>query len=92
MFLCVIHAKYCFLCCGREDGTIVVVPASKACKAHLLKDEYSSRKGWPPHRTLRGHRDKVTCLIYPNQESPDRYGSEILVSGGADFHWSSTLP
>ena len=40
--------------------------------------------GWPPHRTLRGHRNKVTCLLYPHQVSP-RYDQRSLVSGGVDF-------
>ncbi len=40
--------------------------------------------GWPPHRTLRGHRHKVTCLLYPHQVSP-RYDQRSLVSGGVDF-------
>ncbi|KAG8131228.1 putative WD repeat-containing protein [Naja naja] len=39
---------------------------------------------WPPHRTLRGHRNKVTCLLYPHQVSP-RYDQRYLVSGGVDF-------
>ena len=41
-------------------------------------------QGWPPHRILRGHQDKVTCLLYPHQENP-RYDSTFLVSGGVDF-------
>lgn len=40
--------------------------------------------GWPPHRTLRGHRNKVTCLLYPHQVS-SRYDQRYLVSGGVDF-------
>lgn len=40
--------------------------------------------GWPPHRTLRGHRNKVTCILYPYQISP-RYDQRSLVSGGVDF-------
>nr|XP_015217339.1 PREDICTED: WD repeat-containing protein 7 [Lepisosteus oculatus] len=40
--------------------------------------------GWPPHRILRGHRNKVTCLLYPHQASP-RYDQRALVSGGVDF-------
>nr|XP_002123988.2 WD repeat-containing protein 7 [Ciona intestinalis] len=78
-------AQYCYLCCGREDGSIVIVPAAKTCKSNLLQDEFSSRKGWPPHRTLRGHRDRVTCLLYPYQEASNRYSPEVLVSGSADF-------
>uniref|UniRef100_A0A7N6ARL5 WD repeat domain 7 n=1 Tax=Anabas testudineus TaxID=64144 RepID=A0A7N6ARL5_ANATE len=42
------------------------------------------RAGWPPHRTLRGHRNKVTCVLYPYQISP-RYDQRSLVSGGVDF-------
>lgn len=41
-------------------------------------------EGWPPHRTLRGHRNKVTCVLYPYQISP-RYDQRSLVSGGVDF-------
>ena len=40
--------------------------------------------GWPPHRTLRGHGNKVTCVLYPHQVSP-RYDQRALVSGGVDF-------
>lgn len=43
-----------------------------------------SPAGWPPHRTLRGHRNKVTCVLYPYQISP-RYDQRSLVSGGVDF-------
>lgn len=43
-----------------------------------------SSAGWPPHRTLRGHRNKVTCVLYPYQISP-RYDQRSLVSGGVDF-------
>ncbi|XP_033367582.1 WD repeat-containing protein 7, partial [Parus major] len=44
----------------------------------------SSWAGWPPHRTLRGHRNKVTCLLYPHQVS-SRYDQRFLISGGVDF-------
>ena len=77
--------QYFYLCCGRDDGSIIVVSAAKTCKAHLLKSDHFNRKGWPPHRTLRGHKGKVTCLLYPHQDTTDRFGSEILVSGSADF-------
>uniref|UniRef100_H2YSP7 WD repeat-containing protein 7 n=1 Tax=Ciona savignyi TaxID=51511 RepID=H2YSP7_CIOSA len=78
-------SQYCYLCCGREDGSIVIVPAAKTCKANLLRDEFANRKGWPPHKTLRGHHDRVTCLLYPHQEATARYAPELLVSGSADF-------
>lgn len=53
----------------------------------LLFSHFKSKPsftGWPPHRTLRGHRNKVTCLLYPHQVST-RYDQRYLVSGGVDF-------
>ncbi|XP_069736490.1 WD repeat-containing protein 7 isoform X2 [Phaenicophaeus curvirostris] len=72
------------LVCGREDGSIVIVPATQTAIVQLLQGEHTLRRGWPPHRTLRGHRNKVTCLLYPHQVSP-RYDQRYLISGGVDF-------
>uniref|UniRef100_A0A803WGB1 WD repeat domain 7 n=1 Tax=Ficedula albicollis TaxID=59894 RepID=A0A803WGB1_FICAL len=72
------------LACGREDGSIVIVPATQTAMVQLLQGEHTLRRGWPPHRTLRGHRSKVTCLLYPHQVS-SRYDQRYLVSGGVDF-------
>ncbi|XP_036890701.1 WD repeat-containing protein 7 isoform X3 [Sturnira hondurensis] len=72
------------LVCGREDGSIVIVPATQTAIVQLLQGEHMLRRGWPPHRTLRGHRNKVTCLLYPHQVSA-RYDQRHLVSGGVDF-------
>ncbi|TSK72167.1 WD repeat-containing protein 7 [Bagarius yarrelli] len=72
------------LVCGREDGSIILVPATQTAIVQLLQGEHMLRRGWPPHRTLRGHRNKVTCLLYPHQVSP-RYDQRYLVSGGVDF-------
>ncbi|XP_074851855.1 WD repeat-containing protein 7 isoform X3 [Carettochelys insculpta] len=72
------------LVCGREDGSIVIVPATQTAIVQLLQGEHMLRRGWPPHRTLRGHRNKVTCLLYPHQVS-SRYDQRYLISGGVDF-------
>ncbi|XP_043930841.1 WD repeat-containing protein 7 isoform X2 [Protopterus annectens] len=72
------------LVCGREDGSIVIVPATQTALVQLLQGEHMLRRGWPPHRTLRGHRNKVTCLLYPHQVST-RYDQRYLISGGVDF-------
>ncbi|XP_063310000.1 WD repeat-containing protein 7 isoform X2 [Pelobates fuscus] len=72
------------LVCGREDGSIIIVPATQTAIVQLLQGEHMLRRGWPPHRTLRGHRNKVTCLLYPHQVST-RYDQRILISGGVDF-------
>uniref|UniRef100_A0AC11DB26 WD repeat domain 7 n=1 Tax=Ovis aries TaxID=9940 RepID=A0AC11DB26_SHEEP len=72
------------LVCGREDGSIVIVPATQTAIVQLLQGEHMLRRGWPPHRTLRGHRNKVTCLLYAHQVSA-RYDQRYLISGGVDF-------
>ncbi|KAM9508320.1 WD repeat-containing protein 7-like [Guaruba guarouba] len=72
------------LVCGREDGSIVIVPATQTAIVQLLQGEHMLRRGWPPHRTLRGHRSKITCLLYPHQVSA-RYEQRFLVSGAVDF-------
>ncbi|XP_053304170.1 WD repeat-containing protein 7 isoform X2 [Spea bombifrons] len=72
------------LVCGREDGSIVIVPATQTAIVQLLQGEHMLRRGWPPHRTLRGHRNKVTCILYPHQVS-SRYDQRYLISGGMDF-------
>ncbi|XP_022084868.1 WD repeat-containing protein 7-like isoform X1 [Acanthaster planci] len=73
-----------WLVCGRKDGSIVIVPAIQTAIVQLLEGPHTARRGWPPHRILRGHQDKVTCLLYPHQEN-SRYDSTFLVSGGVDF-------
>uniref|UniRef100_A0A8C3S239 WD repeat domain 7 n=1 Tax=Chelydra serpentina TaxID=8475 RepID=A0A8C3S239_CHESE len=83
------------LVCGREDGSIVIVPATQTAIVQLLQGEHMLRRGWPPHRNLRAHRNKVTCLLYPHQVSsrsmktkslPLRYYSlnRQLVDGRSD--------
>ncbi|NXD73801.1 WDR7 protein, partial [Eolophus roseicapillus] len=72
------------LVCGREDGSIVIVPATQTAIVQLLQGEHMLRRGWPPHRTLRGHRNKITCLLYPHQVSA-RYDQRYLISGAVDF-------
>ncbi|XP_061211598.1 WD repeat-containing protein 7 [Neopsephotus bourkii] len=72
------------LVCGREDGSIVIVPATQTATVQLLQGEHAQRRGWPPHRTLRAHRARVTCLLYPHQEA-GRYDRSALLSGSLDF-------
>ncbi|KAM4643450.1 LOW QUALITY PROTEIN: WD repeat-containing protein 7 [Amazona ochrocephala] len=72
------------LVCGREDGSVVIVPATQTAMAQLLQGEHTRRRGWPPHRTLRGHRRAVTCLLYPHQLAA-RYEPGCLLSGALDF-------
>uniref|UniRef100_A0A8V5GX07 WDR72-like alpha-solenoid domain-containing protein n=1 Tax=Melopsittacus undulatus TaxID=13146 RepID=A0A8V5GX07_MELUD len=71
------------LVCGREDGSIVIVPATQTAMVQLLQGEHALRRGWPPHRTLRAHRHRITCLLYPHQVS-QRFHPSFLLSGSRD--------
>lgn len=84
----------CSLCQSKRDRWLVHQTLSQYL--FILRTVYPSEnpehylpfwfspEGWPPHRTLRGHRNKVTCVLYPYQISP-RYDQRSLVSGGVDF-------
>ncbi|XP_010001961.1 PREDICTED: WD repeat-containing protein 7 [Chaetura pelagica] len=68
----------------QDDSAKVMGPAPQTAIVQLLQGEHMLRRGWPPHRTLRGHRNKITCLLYPHQVS-SRYDQRYLISGGVDF-------
>ncbi|XP_064598877.1 WD repeat-containing protein 7-like isoform X2 [Liolophura sinensis] len=71
------------LVCGREDGTIIVAPATQ-CIIYQLLDKKDLRPEDISIMTLNGHDGKVTCLLYPFNEST-RYEPHHMVSGGVDF-------
>lgn len=68
--------------CGREDGSIVIAPATQSIINQLL--DFRLDKNDIAIRILRGHDGRVTCLLYPFNDSP-RYEPNHLLSGGADF-------
>lgn len=68
---------------GRDDGSIIIVPATQVIAIHLLKGPHQL-KGWPPHQVLHGHDGRVNCLLCPSLTDP-RYDKAHLVSGGVDF-------
>ncbi|XP_059484205.1 WD repeat-containing protein 7 isoform X1 [Neocloeon triangulifer] len=72
------------LVCGREDGSIIIVPASQTVMLQLLHGKHQQYDDWPPHQVLLGHAGRVNCLLYPNHVHP-RYEVSHLVSGGVDF-------
>lgn len=41
---------------GREDGTIVIVPATQTVMLQLLHGNHQNYNDWPPHQILSGHR------------------------------------
>lgn len=71
---------------GREDGTIIIVPATQTLKLQLLHSQSSQsvNDNWPQYQVLYGHSGKVTCLLYPHHVD-SRYQIQHLVSGGVDF-------
>lgn len=74
----------CRLVCGREDGSIVMVPATQTIMLQLLSGKHQKFSNWPQHQVLLGHSGRVNCLLYPNNDHP-RYDVAHLVSGSVDF-------
>lgn len=74
----------CRLVIGRDDGSIVLVPATQTIMLHLLTGKHHKYTTWPQHQLLIGHTGRVNCLLYPNNSNP-RYDMAHLVSGGIDF-------
>ncbi|XP_066255390.1 WD repeat-containing protein 7 isoform X2 [Euwallacea similis] len=69
---------------GREDGSIIIVPATQTVLLQLLHGTHQQYHSWPPHQILSGHHGRVNCLLHPHREHP-RYDRNFLVSGGVDF-------
>lgn len=73
---------YAKLVCGRDDGSIVIVPVVQSIILQLLDNGHD--KDSLPHQTLQGHSGQVNCLLYPYSENA-RYNQSHLVSGSIDF-------
>ncbi|XP_063230769.1 WD repeat-containing protein 7 isoform X3 [Bacillus rossius redtenbacheri] len=69
---------------GREDGSIIIVPATQTVMLQLLHGRHQQYDDWPPHQLLLGHAGRVNCLLYPHHLHP-HYEKSHLVSGGEDF-------
>ncbi|XP_012241536.1 WD repeat-containing protein Rbcn-3B isoform X14 [Bombus vancouverensis nearcticus] len=69
---------------GREDGSIIIVPATQTVMLQLLHGNHQQYDDWPPHQVLLGHSGRVNCLLYPHGAAP-RYDRTHLVSGSVDF-------
>lgn len=69
---------------GREDGTIVIVPATQTVMLQLLHGKHQQYNDWPSHQILNGHSGRVNCLLYPYLVHT-RYDKNHLLSGGVDF-------
>lgn len=69
---------------GREDGSIIIVPATQTVMLQLLYGNIQNDRDWPPHQILTGHRGRVNALLCPSL-AHSRYDKSHLVSGGVDF-------
>ncbi|XP_037046660.1 WD repeat-containing protein 7 isoform X3 [Bradysia coprophila] len=69
---------------GREDGSIIIVPATQTVMLQLLHLNHQNFNDWPPHQILSGHRGRVNCLLCPSL-AHSRYDKSHLLSGGVDF-------
>ncbi|KAK8379486.1 hypothetical protein O3P69_019416 [Scylla paramamosain] len=54
------------LACGREDGSIILVPATETIMLHLLHGKHHDYHNWAQPMVLRGHQGRVNCLLYPH--------------------------
>lgn len=69
---------------GREDGSIIIIPATQTVMLQLLHGCHQQYDDWPPHQVLCGHSGRVNCLLYPHH-THSRYDKSHLLSGGIDF-------
>ncbi|KAK6177982.1 hypothetical protein SNE40_012831 [Patella caerulea] len=69
--------------CGRQNGSIIILPATQSIIFQLLENNQISKDSIS-QQMLDGHDGRVTCLLYPFNEST-RYEPQHLLSGGADF-------
>lgn len=81
---CIYLPQQSRLVVGREDGSIIIVPATQTVMLQLLHGNHQHYDDWPPHQVLMGHSGRVNCLLYPHSHSP-RYDRTHLVSGSVDF-------
>ncbi|XP_055317657.1 WD repeat-containing protein 7 isoform X2 [Sitodiplosis mosellana] len=69
---------------GRQDGSIIIVPATQTVMLQLLHVNQINYADWPSHQILSAHRGRVNCLLCPSLAHP-RYDKSHLLSGGVDF-------
>lgn len=81
---CIYLPQQSRLVVGREDGSIIIVPATQTVMLQLLHGNHQHYDDWPPHQILLGHSGRVNCLLYPHSVAT-RYDRTHLVSGSVDF-------
>ena len=70
---------------GRSDGTIILISAIQSIKRQLFSQgENKSKSEDHTFFKAKGHRGRVTALLYPYNDSL-RYDPNHALSGGVDF-------
>lgn len=73
------------LVCGREDGSIIMISATRTIMLQLLTlKKRHSFDDFSQFQILEGHAGRITCLLYPHHVH-QRYDIQFLLSGGVDF-------
>lgn len=68
---------------GRQDGTIIIVPATQTVMLQLLHVNALNYADWPSHQILSAHRGRVNCLLCPSLAHP-RLGPLFLIQNSID--------
>ena len=73
------------LVCGRDDGSIIMISATRTLMLQLLTlKKRHSHDDFSQYQILDGHSGRITCLLYPHHLNA-RYEIQYLLSGGVDF-------
>ena len=48
--------------CGREDGSIILVPATQTIMLHMLSGRHQKFPNWPQHQILLGINYLAMCI------------------------------
>ena len=54
----------CRLVCGREDGSIILVPATQTIMLQMLSGRHQKFHNWPQHQYLLGMHTYSECFQY----------------------------
>ena len=69
----------CRLVCGREDGSIIMVPATQTIMLHLLSGRHQKFTNWPQHQVERPNLRSETKNTFVYLSSRDRESCSMKI-------------
>lgn len=51
------------LVCGRDDGSIIIMPATQTIMLQFLIGKHQTYDNWPQYTLLKGHSGKGTLIL-----------------------------